>query len=77
MPTLPRTNGENRMIPTVEANGGVILGDQNCSTCKLIFPLCGKKKAVHVGFCRHPFVLETHGENHLPFNDNQETRSEK
>jgi hypothetical protein len=36
------------MIPTVEANGEVILGDQNCSTCKLTYPLCGKKKAVQM-----------------------------
>jgi hypothetical protein len=55
------------MIPTVETNGGVILGDQNCSTCKLTHPLCGKKKAVHVGFCRSPFVLEVNGENHISF----------
>jgi hypothetical protein len=56
------------MIPTVEANGGVILGDQNCSTCKLTYPLCGKKKAVHVGFCRSPF---------LSLNDNQQSREVK
>jgi hypothetical protein len=45
----------------------IIAGDQNCSTCKLTYPLCGKKKAVHVGFCRSPFILEVNGENHLPF----------
>jgi hypothetical protein len=56
------------MIPTVEANGGVILGDQNCSTCKLTFPICGKKKAVYSGFCRSPFVS---------LNDNQQTRNDK
>jgi hypothetical protein len=66
MSTLPRTNGENRMMPTVEANGEIILGDQNCSTCKLTFPICGKKKAVYSGFCRSPFVS---------LNDNQESRS--
>jgi hypothetical protein len=68
MPTLPRTNGETIMIPTVEANGGVILGDQNCSTCKLTFPICGKKKAVYSGFCRSPFVS---------LNDNQQTEVKK
>ena len=67
MPTLPRTNGENRMMPTVEANGEIILGDQNCSTCALTYPICGKKKAVHKGYCRFPFQLEVNGENHLPF----------
>ena len=68
MPTLPRTNGENRMMPTVESSGGVILGDQNCSTCKLTFPICGKKKAVYSGFCRSPFVS---------LNDNQKTEAKK
>ena len=54
-------------MPTVESNGEIILGDQNCSTCKLTFPICGKKKAVYKGYCRFPFVLEVNGENHLPF----------
>ena len=68
MPTLPRTNGETRMMPTVEASGEIILGDQNCSTCKLTYPVCGKKKAVYNGFCRSPFVS---------LNDNQQTREVK
>jgi hypothetical protein len=48
-----------------------MLGEQNCSTCKLTYPMCGKKKAVKIGFCRSPFIAEKNGENHLPFNDNQ------
>ena len=68
MPTMPRTNGETRMMPTVETNSEIILGDQNCSTCKLTYPVCGKKKAVYSGFCRSPFVS---------LNDNQQTRNDK
>jgi hypothetical protein len=56
------------MMPTVESNGEIILGDQNCSTCKLTFPICGKKKAVYSGFCRSPFVS---------LNDNQESKEAK
>jgi hypothetical protein len=56
------------MMPTVETNGEIILGDQNCSTCKLTFPICGKKKAVYSGFCRSPFVS---------LNDNQQTEKVK
>jgi hypothetical protein len=51
----------------VLVDGEIMTGDQNCSTCKLTHPLCGKKKAVKTGYCRFPFVLEVNGENHLPF----------
>jgi len=45
-----RTNFNREKLEEVSQN--VIVGDQNCSTCRLIYPICGKKKRVLNGFCR-------------------------
>jgi hypothetical protein len=63
-----RRNKLGQFGSKVKVNNALILGDQNCSTCALTFPICGKKKPVVVGFCRSPFIL---------LNDNQQTEVKK
>jgi hypothetical protein len=46
-----------------------MLNEQNCSTCSLTYPICGRYKRVLIGFCRSPWKAQT--------NDNQQTRSDK
>jgi hypothetical protein len=41
---------------------------QNCSTCGLTYPACGRSKRVHVGYCRSPWKAQS--------NDNQEMKKQ-
>ena len=44
-------------------------GFQNCDTCALTHPICGKPTKVKIGYCRTPFVPK------FSFNENDLTHT--